>query len=134
MDSYLQLDTVEIMCGILIVHLHVMMCVLKLKTPMNVNDLTLWHERLGYVNEKRLKTGVNKHFITSVDCVNGDLPFCEAGVLGQQTRKPFKGSADVQSTKILQLVHSDVCGPMSVTSYILLPVSLLNQFSSLYSG
>ena len=88
----------------------------KLKTDVNVNDLTLWHQRLGHVNEKRLKTAVNKHLITGVEYVNGDLPFCEACVQGKQTREPFKGSADVQSTEKLQLVHSDVCGPMSVAS------------------
>jgi len=88
----------------------------KLKTETNVNDLTLWHQRLGHVNEKRLKTAVNKHLINGVDCINGDLPFCEACVHGKQTRKPFKGPYDVQITAKLQLVYTDVCGPMSVAS------------------
>jgi len=88
----------------------------NLKTDMKVNDLILWHQRLGHVNEKRLKSAVTKHLINGVDCINGDLPFCEACVQGKQARKPFKGSCDVQTTAKLQLVHSDVCGPMSVSS------------------
>ena len=88
----------------------------NLKTDTKVDDLTLWHQRLGHVNEKRLKSAVNKRLINGVDCINGDLPFCEACVQGKQARKPFKGSHEVQTTGKLQLVHSDVCGPMSVSS------------------
>ena len=46
----------------------------------------------------------------------GKLPFCEACVQGKQTQKPFRGVSDVQTTETLQLIHSDVCGPMSVDS------------------
>lgn len=59
---------------------------------------------------------MNKHLINGVDNVNGNVPFCEACVQAKQTRKPFKGSYEVQTTAKLQLVHSDVCGPMSVAS------------------
>ena len=52
--------------------------------------------------------------INGVDNVNGKMPFCEACVQVKQTRKPFKGSYEVQTTGKLQIVHSDVCGPMSV--------------------
>jgi len=82
--------------------------------------LPLWHQRLGHVNEKRLKTAIKKRLIVGVDVDKHDtdvaIPFCEACVQSKQTHKPFTGSADVQSKEILQLIHSDVCGPMSVGS------------------
>ena len=67
------------------------------------------------MNERRLDFAVKKQLIVGVDVIDKSqvtsLPFCEACVQGKQTRKPFHGSAEV-----LQLVHSDVCGPMSVAS------------------
>jgi len=93
----------------------------NLKDIQDVSKLTLWHQRLGHVNEKRLKTAVKKQLIVGVDTVDFEspvtkLPFCEACVEGKQTRKPFHGTANVQTTETLQLIHSDVCGPMSVGS------------------
>ena len=83
----------------------------ELKTQVKEKKLNLWHQRLGHVNERRLKTAVSKNLINGVDCANGDkLPFCEACVQGKQARKPFKGLADVQTKYKLELVHSDVCG------------------------
>ena len=92
-----------------------------LNDSQDVAKLMLWHQRLGHVHEKRLKTAVNKQLIVGVDTVGcnssaTELPFCEACVEGKQTRKPFHGLTDVQTTQTLQLIHSDVCGPMSVGS------------------
>jgi len=64
----------------------------------------LWHQRLGHVNEKRLKFAVDKQLIRGVNGGGksdakpriGQLPFCEACVQGKQTRKPFHGVSDVQ--------------------------------------
>lgn len=38
---------------------------------------------------------------------------CEVCIKGKQTRKPFPES---QTTEVLELVHTDVCGPMRVNS------------------
>ena len=81
--------------------------------------LELLHQRLGHVNERRLNFAVKKQLIVGVDVDKSQvtsLPFCEACVQGKQTSKQFRGSADIHTTKVLQLVHSDVCGPMSVAS------------------
>ena len=45
------------------------------------------------------------------------LDFCEGCVEGKMSRKPFKPAGGIKSTRKLQLVHSDVCGPMSVQSF-----------------
>ncbi len=46
----------------------------------------------------------------------GQLPFCSGCVEGKSASKPFKSSTSPKTTALLQLVHSDVCGPMSVKS------------------
>jgi len=71
-----------------------------------------------------MKFAVDKHLIRGVNCCGksdakpriGKIPFCEACVQGKQTRKQFRDASDVQTTETLQLIHSDVCAPMSVDS------------------
>ena len=46
---------------------------------------------------------------------NFDMSICEHCLYGKQTLSPHKGSSSRKSEP-LQLVHSDVCGPMLVMS------------------
>ena len=46
----------------------------------------------------------------------GSLSFCKGCVQGKMQRKPFKAVGEIQSSRRLQLVHSDVCGPMNTES------------------
>ena len=41
---------------------------------------------------------------------------CEACLLGKQSRKSFPKEASTRATKSLQLVHTDVCGPIKPSS------------------
>ena len=59
--------------------------------------------------EKELATGVKIPKAAK-------LSFCEGCVEGKMHRKPFKPVGEIRSTRRLQLVHSDVCGPMSTQS------------------
>jgi transposase InsO family protein len=41
---------------------------------------------------------------------------CEGCIEGKQHRKPFPSDGGMRATKPLEIVHSDVCGPMRTTS------------------
>ena len=41
------------------------------------------------------------------------IPMCESCLEGKMTKRPFKAKG-YRATKLLKLVHSDVCGPMRV--------------------
>ena len=43
----------------------------------------------------------------------GTLPVCESCLEGKMTTRPFSAKGE-RSKEPLQLVHSDVCGPLSV--------------------
>lgn len=76
-------------------------------------DMDLWHQRLGHLNGQRLKEIVQKELVTGIKVSKtATLPFCEGCVEGKMHRKPFKPVGEIRSTRKLQLVHSDVCGPM----------------------
>lgn len=67
----------------------------------------LWHKRLGHTGFDSLRR-INSSWIS-----NGSS--CETCILGKHSRQPFGDSATVTKS-VLEIVHSDVCGPMQVAS------------------
>ena len=43
------------------------------------------------------------------------LETCEPCLMGNMTRTPFSGSME-RATDLLEIIHTDVCGPMSVSA------------------
>ena len=77
----------------------------------------LWHQRLGHVHESRLKKCVQNKFVQGIDVDEiTELSFCEGCLAGKMCRKPFPTVGEIRSTRKLQLVHSDICGPMQTQS------------------
>ncbi|DAZ99706.1 TPA: hypothetical protein N0F65_000884 [Lagenidium giganteum] len=82
-------------------------------------DANVWHARLGHPSAERLQAAVGAAegvpaFLRQVD----DVAACEVCARGKMTVKPFahgSGSA-VKTAKKLELVHSDVMGPMNPAS------------------
>lgn len=67
--------------------------------------------------------------------VKVSFPVCEACLVGKVSRKPF-GKA-VKATHPLELVHSDICGPMNVracpsASYFLTFIDDYLHFNYMY--
>jgi hypothetical protein len=76
---------------------------------------TLWHQRFGHLNMVSLKKLENM--------VNGmnlkEVPLhhvCEACIESKHQRTSFSKDEASRASKLLELVHSDVCGPMKTTS------------------
>jgi hypothetical protein len=80
-------------------------------------QIDLWHQRFGHVNGTQLKEMVQKKLVEGVDRIqHTELDFCEGCINGKMQRNSFKPVGAVKSTRKLQLVHSDVCGPMQTES------------------
>lgn len=76
------------------------------------NDFELWHRRLGHIGIS------NMSFLNKIEGLNlktKDTINCIACLEGKQSRLPFNEKGH-RSSKLLELIHSDVCGPMSVKS------------------
>ncbi|GKE71302.1 retrovirus-related pol polyprotein from transposon TNT 1-94, partial [Tanacetum coccineum] len=74
------------------------------------DDMTeLWHKRLGHMSEKGMSILSKKNVLSGVHDIN--LKKCSHCLAGKQTRRAFK-SPSFRTENILDLVHSDVCGPM----------------------
>ena len=77
-------------------------------------NIEISHRRLGHLNYKSV-TELSKLPETNVKITNAESPPCEPCVKGKQHRKPFPKSK-IRSTRVLELIHSDLCGPMENTS------------------
>ena len=75
----------------------------------------LWHQRLGHIGEKGLRTLHGKGMIEGMSDCTLDFDFCENCIYGKQNRVRFPSGA-TRSKGILELIHSDVFGPVPVPS------------------
>ena len=81
------------------------------------NDIDTWHFRLGHASEQCVKNTANEELATGINLPkHTKLSFCEGCVAGKLKRAPFKPVGEIRSKRKLQLVHSDVCGPMPTDS------------------
>ena len=69
----------------------------------------LWHCRLGHIGVKRRKKLHTDGLLESLDA-------CEPCLMGKMTKTPFSGTME-QATDLLEIIQTDVCGPMSVDAH-----------------
>lgn len=82
------------------------------------DELDLWHRRLGHLNGADVKRlSVGKMADGMSDLSKSGSNFCEPCIFGKQTRKPFSKINIARSKRILEIVHSDVCGPVNPTAW-----------------
>lgn len=86
-------------------------------SPVNSNDTYLWHLRMGHLNVSDIRKLPN--------CVDGVTLTPEKGnneiscihcFEGKHSRMPFKNVGS-RAVRPLELIHSDLCGPMENLSY-----------------
>ena len=76
-----------------------------------------WHCRYGHLNFDYVNQLMNKQLVEGLKCSDTDFDKqCEACVLGKMKKIPFAKQTVHRATELLELVHSDVCGPMNVDS------------------
>src|SRR5215216_1182465 len=74
----------------------------------------LWHCRLGHIGVKRMKKLHADGLLESLDYESFDT--CEPCLMGKMTRTPFSGTME-RATDLLEIIHTSVCGPMSVEAH-----------------
>ena len=76
----------------------------------------LWHRRYGHLGEQNLKRIARERLVKRFNYdVSKQIDFCETCISGKHNRTPF-ASSTTQTTEVLELVHSDVCGKMQEKS------------------
>ena len=75
-----------------------------------MNSVYLWHCRLGYIYEGMIQKLLNDGYLDPFDYVS--YVTYEPCLHGKLTNSQFSGTGE-RATELLELIHSDVCGPMS---------------------
>ena len=77
------------------------------------SESSIWHSRLGHINAETLKMMVNMELVIGVPKLSGGKETCVSCLLGKQTRRPFPQATLFRASKTLELIHGDLCGPIS---------------------
>ena len=83
---------------------------LKRKFP-SASDAYLWHLHLGHINSNRIQRMVKDGLLETLDF--NEFPVYESCLEGKMTKRPFNAKG-YKVKDLLELVHLDVCGPMSI--------------------
>lgn len=81
------------------------------------DDSEKWHKRFGHFNYRTLKLMYTTKLVKDMPAISEADSKCECCELGKSHRLPFSKSGVIRATHKLEIVHSDICGPMSIPSW-----------------
>ena len=99
------------------------------------DDPLLWHNRVGHASLYLLDKLRSKELVVGLPNVKFLCnKLCDACARGKHVRSSFKSKKLVSTTKPLELIHMDLCGPMRVQSrsgklYVLVIVDDFSRFT-----
>ena len=79
-------------------------------------SLGLWHRRLAHVNTAGIKSMADHGVVKGIRYKPTPLSDCVGCILGKSHRSPIPKSSPSRASRVLELVHSDVLGPVEVPS------------------
>jgi hypothetical protein len=90
----------------------------KGKEEIHATTERRWHERLGHVNIQTLsrirKEGIVDGLDFAGDSIEGEEEICIPCLEGKQTEKKLGKGGQPKTTEVLELIHSDYCGPLAM--------------------
>jgi transposase InsO family protein len=97
------------------------------------DDAWTWHERLGHQNFGALRTMSHTGMVRGLPEIGHADQLCDACLVGKQRRAPFPQAAKFRARERLELVHADICGPITPATpggkrYFLLMVDDVSRF------
>jgi len=98
------------------------------------NQLQLWHRRITHLGLDSLKALPS--LVDGIPSLNGKCD-CNSCIVGKHAGRPFTPLINKRATEQLELIHSEICGPMPVASfrgasYMLLFIDDATRFTSVY--
>ena len=80
------------------------------------NNTVLWHKRMGHFHHSALLFMKKNELVKDLPEFEEELPTCAACQYGKLSRFPFQQNNAWRATQKLQLIHTDVGGPMKTSS------------------
>ena len=82
-----------------------------------MDKASLWHLRFGHLNQDGIRELAKKGMVHGLPDMDYSRPFCEGCVLGKQARNSFPRRAEYRAKNTLELIHTDICGPITPKSF-----------------
>uniref|UniRef100_A0ACD5TR82 Uncharacterized protein n=1 Tax=Avena sativa TaxID=4498 RepID=A0ACD5TR82_AVESA len=73
----------------------------------------LWHARFGHLHFRALRTLFRKQMTRGLPRIDHIGEYCDGCLLGKKHRVPFPQATSYRAKGALELVHTDLCGPIS---------------------
>ena len=94
------------------------------KVIMNIVDLkclqaaakpesTIWHARLGHIGKQSMRAMMKDQMVIGLPEFKIESETCASCLLGKHARSPFPNATSYRATQALELIHGDLCGPIS---------------------
>eukprot|EP00253_Pinus_taeda_P016859 PITA_16859 len=77
----------------------------------------LWHLRFGHRNFGGLNLLHRKGMVKGLPLIEKPANICEGCILGKKHKESFPARKSIKAKAPLEIVHSDVCGPMQIPSF-----------------
>ena len=77
------------------------------------SESSKWHARLGHVNHETMRSMAQQKLVIGMPSMNVESKVCQSCLMGKQTRRVFPQATHYRATEKLQLIHGDLCGPIT---------------------
>nr|GEV41600.1 retrovirus-related Pol polyprotein from transposon TNT 1-94 [Tanacetum cinerariifolium] len=81
------------------------------------DHLWLWHMRYGHLNFGDLKLLSSKGMVKGLDQIDHHNKVCKGCLIGKHARSSFLKKVTSRAKEPLQLIHMDLCGPITPPSH-----------------
>jgi hypothetical protein len=94
---------------------------MEIAQPVNLvakgtEGVWLWHSRFGHLNFRALRTLAQLEMVKGLPEIHHVDQFHRGCLVGKQHRASFPHQTDFRADQVLELVHGDICGPISPTT------------------
>ena len=110
----------------------------EIKIQHDENGQHAWHMRFGHRNISAIKDLAQKQLAIGIqitDC--GAREICVCCKKGKMARKPFPNKSHHKTQAILDLIHTDICGPMEILTpgrkrYLMTLIDDYSRYTTVY--
>lgn len=72
----------------------------------------MWHKRLGHCNLRYMKQKFEDDLVSGLPKLRSGGDACDSCIMGKMSRLPFPEITVEGTSKVLERIHVDLCGPM----------------------
>jgi transposase InsO family protein len=76
-----------------------------------------WHERFGHPSFDALASMARRNMVNGLPLIDRVSKLCDSCLAGKQRRAPFPKKANFRAEELLELVHGDLCGPITPATH-----------------